>query len=61
MTYLVVANDRAQGNRAHAKLGIATRPLTPEEKQEAAVVPSLVVEQVSSPLARTGVKEGMGS
>ncbi|WP_431097860.1 DegQ family serine endoprotease [Polaromonas aquatica] len=40
------------------KLGLALRPLQPEEKQEAGVDNGLVVQQVSGPAAMAGVQPG---
>jgi serine protease Do len=42
----------------HGKLGIAVRPLTPEERQQAGVDGGLLVEDVSGPAAKAGVQSG---
>ncbi len=40
------------------RLGLAVRPLSPEEKREAGVSGGLLVEQVSGPAASAGIQEG---
>ncbi|MBM4201724.1 MAG: Do family serine endopeptidase, partial [Gammaproteobacteria bacterium] len=40
------------------RLGLAVRPLTPEETQHAEVPGGLVVEQVAGPAAKAGVRRG---
>ena len=40
------------------KLGLAVRPLTPEERKEAGLKQGLVVEQVGGPAARAGIQPG---
>jgi serine protease Do len=52
-TVASAAADAPQG-----KLGVAVRPLTPQEKQEASVAQGLVVEQVSGPAANAGIQPG---
>jgi serine protease Do len=42
----------------HAQLGLAVRPLTPEERKEADVPGGLVVEGVNGPAAQAGVQPG---
>jgi len=42
----------------HGRLGLAVRPLTPEERQQGGVPGGLVVEDVSGPAARAGVAAG---
>ncbi|MGZ3241077.1 MAG: PDZ domain-containing protein, partial [Burkholderiaceae bacterium] len=51
-------NDNASGPASQAKLGVAVRPLTPEEKQEANLSSGVVVEQATGPAARSGVQPG---
>lgn len=51
-------NDNASGPASQAKLGVAVRPLTPEEKQEANLSSGVVVEQATGPAARSGVEPG---
>src|SRR5438067_10131408 len=40
------------------KLGLAVRPLTPEEKQELGATQGVIVEQVGGPAARAGLRPG---
>jgi serine protease Do len=40
------------------RVGLAVRPLTPEERKEANVASGLLVEEVSGPAARAGVQPG---
>jgi serine protease Do len=47
-----------QGGSEHGRLGLAVRPLTPEEKNQAGVRGGLLVEQVSGPAARAGIQPG---
>jgi len=42
----------------HGRLGLAVRPLTPDEKQQAEIASGLVVEQASGPAAEAGIREG---
>jgi serine protease Do len=51
----VAANDSAAGQ---GKLGLALRPLAPEEKRSAAVDGGLLVEDVTGPSAAAGVQAG---
>jgi serine protease Do len=49
----------AQDDReSHDKLGLAVRPLTPEERQQAGVENGILVEDVQGPAARAGVQPG---
>lgn len=64
-TALMAANDAAakEGSSsasaaAGGKLGVAVRPLTPEEKREAHVANGVLVEDVDGPAARSGVEAG---
>ena len=50
----VARNDVAP----QGKLGLALRPLQPQEQREAKVDGGLVVEQASGPAARAGVQPG---
>jgi len=43
---------------AGGKLGLAVRPLTPEERKESGIAQGLVVEQVGGPAARAGIRPG---
>jgi serine protease Do len=47
-------SDKSMG---HAKLGLATRPLTPDEKQQVGH-DGLVVEQATGPAALAGIQPG---
>ncbi len=50
---------KASGDAAgKGKLGLAVRPLTPEEKRELKVAGGLVVEDVAGPAAQAGVQPG---
>jgi serine protease Do len=51
-----VASDDAQGGQ-HAKLGLALRPLTPDEQQQAGTQ-GLVVEQAEGAAAKAGIEPG---
>jgi serine protease Do len=53
-------DDVASGERGAAggKLGLAVRPLTPEEKREAKGRTGLLVEDVGGPAARAGIQPG---
>ena len=42
----------------HGKLGLAVRPLSPEEKKELGSNAGVVVEQVAGPAARAGIRPG---
>lgn len=48
----------ASGDLPKGKLGVAVRPLTPEEKKEAKLDAGVVVEQVGGPAAKAGVQQG---
>jgi len=45
------------GNQDHGRLGLALRPLSPEERAQAGTQ-GLVIEQVSGPAARAGIHPG---
>ncbi|MDQ2778186.1 MAG: DegQ family serine endoprotease [Pseudomonadota bacterium] len=51
----VAGNDATPGN---GKLGLALRPLQPEERQQSGIENGLVVQQASGPAGRAGVQEG---
>jgi serine protease Do len=53
-----VANNDAQGSDETAKLGLAVRPLTQQEKRQADTEGDLLVEQVDGPAAGAGVQPG---
>ena len=52
-----VAKGKAPATE-HGKLGLALRPLNPEEKKELGVSQGLIVEEVSGPAARAGIRPG---
>jgi serine protease Do len=54
-----VANrERDDGGKASGKLGVAVRPLTPEEQRQAESRGGVLVESVSGPAARAGIQPG---
>ena len=53
----VAASDSADADEA-AKLGLAVRPLAPEEKRQAETQGNLLVEDVDGPAAAAGVRPG---
>ena len=53
-----VAADNGLEAAPRGKLGVAVRPLTPEEKQQAHMVAGLVVEDSSGAAARAGIQPG---
>jgi serine protease Do len=53
----VASNDAQQGDET-AKLGLAVRPLTQQEKRQAETDGDLLVEQVDGPAAGAGVQPG---
>src|SRR2546421_1399996 len=54
----VASNEKPQGEE-HGRLGLAVRPLTPEERKElGGNVQGLVVEQASGPAAKAGLRRG---
>ncbi len=53
------ADDDSGTNNGHqGKLGVAVRPLTPEEKQDAHIASGVVVQQVGGAAARAGIEAG---
>ena len=48
----------AAGNESKDRLGLAVRPLTPEERKEAKVTGGLLVEDVNGAAARAGMQPG---
>jgi serine protease Do len=55
----VARNSRSSPGERGGKLGLAVRPLTPEEKQElGGGAQGVVVEQVGGPAARAGLRPG---
>jgi len=53
-----VAADANAGSRQQGRLGIAVRPLTPDEKRQAGVTAGVAVEQVRGAAARAGIEAG---
>jgi len=52
------AERKGGGTEAGGKLGLAVRPLSPEEKKELGGAAGVVVEQVAGPAARAGIRPG---
>ena len=48
----------AGGKAESGKLGLAVRPLTPEERKQAGVEHGLLVEDATGPAAQAGIQEG---
>jgi serine protease Do len=48
----------ATGGAAQGKLGVAVRPLSPEEKKAAELSGGVVVEEVAGAAAKAGVRQG---
>ncbi len=49
---------KSSGQAEQGKLGLAVRPLAPEEQKQAGVEGGLVVEEVAGPAARAGIQPG---
>jgi serine protease Do len=54
----LASNDEASGDSAPAKLGLALRPLNPEERRETGAAGGLVVEDVQGRAAEAGIQPG---
>jgi serine protease Do len=54
----LVDNDEGSGAPSKARLGLALRPLTPEERQQAGVTGGLIVEQSEGHAAEAGIQPG---
>jgi len=54
----LAAADDAGGDSSQAKLGLALRPLSPEERQQAGVPGGLVVEDAQGRAAEAGIQQG---
>jgi serine protease Do len=54
----MVSDNEASGDSAPAKLGLALRPLNPEERREAGIPGGLVVEDVQGHAAEAGIQPG---
>jgi len=50
--------EKSANSEADGRLGLAVRPLTPDEKRDGGVDAGLVVEDVSGPAARVGIQPG---
>ena len=50
--------DESSGDSSQAKLGLALRPLNPEERQEAGIAGGLVVEEAQGRAAEAGIQRG---
>ena len=48
----------AKGEAAKGKLGVAVRPLSPEEKKSSEIANGVVVEEVAGAAAKAGVRQG---
>ena len=55
---LAAADDSTGGDSSQAKLGLALRPLRPEERQQAGVPGGLVVEEAQGRAAEAGIQPG---
>jgi len=55
---LAAAGDDSAGDSSQAKLGLALRPLRPEERQQAGVPGGLVVEDAQGRAAEAGIQQG---
>jgi serine protease Do len=55
---LASADDLGSGDSSQAKLGLALRPLRPEERQQAGVPGGLVVEDAQGRAAEAGIQQG---
>jgi serine protease Do len=54
----IAADDSKAAGSPQGKLGVAVRPLTPEEKRGAGLTAGVVVEEVSGAAARAGIEAG---
>jgi serine protease Do len=55
---ILASADDASGEGSQAKLGLALRPLNPEERQEAGIAGGLVVEEAQGRAAEAGIQRG---
>ena len=53
----VVAGEPEHGD-GHGRLGLAVRPLTPEERRQAGVAGGVLVQDAEGPAARAGIQSG---
>ena len=54
----VASAERGSGDREQGRLGVAVRPLTKEETRQSDIKDGLVVEDVTGPAARAGIRPG---
>jgi serine protease Do len=54
----VAANDSTTDAASQGRLGVAVRPLQPDEKRESKLTSGVVVEQVAGAAARAGIEAG---
>lgn len=55
---MVAASDKAESAAPQAKLGVAVRPLSPEERREANLASGVMIERAGGAAARAGVESG---
>jgi serine protease Do len=53
-----VASEGSHQEGEHGRLGLAVRPLTPDERQQAGVSGGVLVQDVQGPAARAGIRPG---
>jgi serine protease Do len=53
-----IASLESGDHAEQGRLGLAVRPLTPDERQQAGVSSGLLVEQVGGPAADAGIQQG---
>ena len=54
----VASNDDGAPAQLQGRLGVAVRPLTPQEKSGASVSPGLLVQEAGGPAASAGIQPG---
>jgi serine protease Do len=54
----LAAADESSGDSSQAKLGLALRPLNPEERRQAGIPGGLVVEEAQGRAAEAGIQPG---
>ncbi len=54
----VASSDTGGSAKTHGKLGLAVRPLSPEERQESHLSSGLMIEGVGGAAARAGIEQG---
>jgi serine protease Do len=55
---MVASNDAGSGSQPQGRLGLAVRPLSSEEKQQANLASGVMIEQVTGAAARAGIESG---